>query len=124
MTRQDFHTLTKNINVYRVVKPLVGKLHHSKIGDKYNSETLYENDYNITDLLDRGFIELVPVTFPFESEIVNTNEHTVFSLCPDCHHWGVNFPLDKVCGNCGYPKTITYYDAETIDKYIKSLYLK
>ena len=28
-------------------------------------------------------------------------------------------PLSNTCGNCCYPRTITYYDALTIDKMLK-----
>jgi len=58
--------------------------------------------------------------FPFQMDIVGKNVHTVFVICPACHHRGVNVPLETVCGNCGQEGCITYYDAETIHNYLTS----
>lgn len=59
--------------------------------------------------------------FPFEIEIVGKNQHSVWTKCKQCLQFGINMPLEKKCGNCGYTETITYYDAETIQKFINSL---
>lgn len=120
--KKEFHNMMKNINKYKIIKKLEGeKLQYANIGDIFSSDVLYNNDYNIIDLIEQGFIELIPDIFPFEKEIIGKNVHSVYSICPDCHMKGINFPLEKECGNCGYPKCITYYDAQTINDYINSL---
>lgn len=53
--------------------------------------------------------------YDFEKKITGKNHHTVYDRCPECLQTGVNMPLDKTCGNCGYEGTITYYDAKTIN---------
>lgn len=50
--------------------------------------------------------------------LVGKNLHSVYSRCPHCLQMGINFPLDYVCGNCGKEGTITFYDEETINKYM------
>jgi uncharacterized OB-fold protein len=54
-----------------------------------------------------------------ESFLIEKNQHTVFTACINCGFWGVNFPLERACGNCGSLDTITYYDHKTINKYLK-----
>lgn len=50
-----------------------------------------------------------------EKELVGKNLHSVYTHCLSCHSWGINMPLNKVCGNCGKnTDTYTYYDSETI----------
>jgi ribosomal protein L37E len=58
--------------------------------------------------------------FPFEKEVVGKNIHSVITVCPQCGSHGVNMPLEKECGNCGYTETRTYYDAETIHNLLQS----
>ena len=121
MTQDEFFQLAKNRNRYRVNKPLTGELAYAKIGDTYYSDTLYNRGYNMDSLVENGVLELIPDVFPFEKEIVGPNIHSVYVLCSECRSWGINMPLDKQCGNCGYTEGKTYYDAETIDKYIRSI---
>lgn len=56
--------------------------------------------------------------YNFEKELVGKNIHGVFVYCFDCFTYGNNFPLDMICGNCNSLNTTTYYDSETIDKYL------
>lgn len=121
MTEAEFFELAKNRNRYKVIKRLNGKLSYAKVGDTYNSDTLYDLGYNILELVSGGFLELVPRVFPFEREIVGKNVHSVLTVCPQCRSHGINFPLDKQCGNCDYTETRTYYDAETIHNYLTQL---
>ena len=121
MTKEEFFSLAKNRNRYRVIKPLTGELSYAQIGDTYNSDILYERGYNTIELVKQGVLELIPKVFPFEAKVVGKNVHSVYTLCPECKTWGINMPLEKECGNCGYPKGITYYDAETIDNYLRSI---
>ena len=51
----------------------------------------------------------------FEKLAIGKNVHSVYVLCPECKTWGVNMPLNKVCGDCGFLDGITYYDSETIN---------
>lgn len=114
MNREDFFQLAKNINRYKVLKQLPPPLDYAKIGDCFHSDILYDRGYNIIQLVADGYLELIPRIFPFEKEIVAKTKHSVLTVCPECGSHGVNMPLDKVCGNCGYTETRTYYDAETI----------
>jgi len=123
MTKKEFFQLAKNRNTYKVVKPLHGELSYAKLNDKFKSDTLYDRGYNILQLVQDGYLELVPRIFHFEKEIVGKNVHSVFSVCPECGSHGVNMPLEKECGNCGYTETITYYDAETIHNLLQSTHL-
>jgi hypothetical protein len=119
MKKEEFYQLAKNRNRYKVLKPLIGELSHAKIGDTYFSDTLYERGYNMDALVEQGVLERIPDVFPFEKEIVGHNVHSVYSWCSECQSFGINAPLNKECGNCGYSKTHTYYDAETIDNYLR-----
>ncbi len=118
MTKEDWHKLAKKRKVYKVIGRMVGDLSYAEVGDCFLSDILYERGYNITNLVNGNVIKLVPTISPFEKKILGKNIHSVRSWCPDCFAWGINMPLDKECGSCGYPKTITYYDAETIQNYI------
>lgn len=121
MTKEEFFELAKNINTYKIKKRLTGDLHYAKKGDTFLSDTLYERGYNINQLILDGFLEIVPRIFEFEKMIVGKNVHTIFTVCPQCFNHGVNLPLDKICGNCGFTETMTYYDAETINNLLIEL---
>lgn len=56
----------------------------------------------------------------WQKDLVGKNQHSVYSRCPDCLQMGINMPLDRVCGNCGKDNCVTYYDEETIHKYLHS----
>ena len=57
----------------------------------------------------------------WEKEAVGKNVHSVYTHCLSCSTWGVNMPLDKICGNCGKSTdTYTYYDSETISLLLSS----
>jgi ribosomal protein L37E len=114
MNRQEFLQLAKNRNKYRVLKQLDGELNYVNVGDFFYSDTLFDRGYNMNALVESGYLELVPRVFPFEKEIVGKNHFSVITVCPECGSHGVNMPLEKECGNCGYTETRTYYDAETI----------
>ncbi len=58
-------------------------------------------------------------SYDFEKAIVGKNIHSVLSKCPECMITGINIPLDRTCGNCGFTPTITYYDAQTINETMK-----
>jgi ribosomal protein L37E len=120
MEQQEFFQLAKNRNTYKVIKQLDGELSYAKVGDKYMSDTLYDRGYNINQLVNDGYLELVPRIFPFEKEVVGKNVHSVLTVCPECGSHGVNMPLEKECGNCGYTETKTYYDAETVHNLLQS----
>lgn len=119
-SKDDFFELAKNLNTYWVKKKLPGELSYADIGDKYHSDILYDRGYNIEKLVKHGYLELVPRIFPFEKDVVGKNVHSVITVCPECGSHGVNMPLEKICGNCGYSETRTYYDAETIQIYLNS----
>lgn len=121
MEKTEFYQLAKNRNKYRVAKQLDGELAYAEIGNTYFSDTLYERGYNINELCKTGHLELVPRVFDFEKEVVGKNIHSVLTVCPECGSYGVNLPLEKQCGNCGYSECWTYYDAETIDNLIRAV---
>jgi len=50
----------------------------------------------------------------WEERAVGKNVHSVYVHCYECRTDGVNFPLERKCGNCGSMDTSTYYDKETI----------
>lgn len=50
----------------------------------------------------------------WEKESVGMNVHSVYVFCYECKTDGINFPLERKCGNCGSEDTMTYYDRETI----------
>ena len=118
MENKEFFESVKNTNIYKILKPLNGELSYCQIGDKYTSDILYERGYNIIELVENGYLELVPKIFPFEHEIIDKNIHSVITVCGECGINGINLPLQKECGNCGYPYTKTYYDSETIQNYL------
>ena len=61
--------------------------------------------------------ESEPTVERWEPGAVGKNVHSVYTHCRNCWMWGINMPLDKVCGNCGKTTDIeTYYDSETITK--------
>ena len=41
-------------------------------------------------------------------------KHSLYTFCLKCHNWGINFPNDKVCGNCSSEKTITSEISSTL----------
>jgi ribosomal protein L37E len=114
MEQHEFRSLAKNRNKYQILKTLDGDLSYAKKGDCFFSDTLFDRGYNILSLVQSGHIELVPRVFPFEKNIIGKNRHSVITVCPECGSHGVNMPLEKECGNCGYTETRAYYDAHTI----------
>jgi hypothetical protein len=50
----------------------------------------------------------------WEEKAVGKNVHSVYVFCYECKTDGINFPLERKCGNCGSMDTMTYYDRETI----------
>lgn len=52
-------------------------------------------------------------------QLEGKNIHSVYTRCYECKMWGVNFPNDDICANCSGTDTMTYYDAETVQKAIK-----
>ena len=121
LTKEEFNEKSKDINVYRILKPIPPPLDYAKKGDRYHAQTLYERGYNIVKLIEDKFIELANEPFPFQKELVGKNIHSVYSKCPECGSFGINMPLDNICGNCNYPRCITYYDAETIYQYLQTI---
>ena len=119
MTEQEFIANSGNIHVYRILKKLPGnELASMAIGDKVHNSTLYDRGFNILKLVEWGYIKNIDEPYDWQKELVGKNEHSVFVVCGQCGLQGVNFPLDNKCGNCGYEKCLTYYDAQTIDKLI------
>lgn len=59
------------------------------------------------------------IVYPFEENI--KNKHSVYTLCPNCHTWGINMPGEKMCGDCNFPYGITYYSAEDVNNLIKKI---
>jgi len=43
------------------------------------------------------------------------HKHSIYMHCWVCHTWGIGFPNDKVCGNCGSEETTTYYPDDIWD---------
>lgn len=122
--KKELHERAVNIRKYKVLKPLSGwfsKYKNKGVGEVFNSEVLYDRGYNIQQLIHQGSIELIPDVFPFQADIAGKNRHSVYSRCPECFQMSINMPLEVGCPSCGYPKTITYYDAETISDYINTL---
>lgn len=118
MNKEQFLKLASNRHTYQVKKRLDGDLNYAEIGDTFYSDTLYNRGYNMTDLVETGHLVLMDEPFNFQRELVGKNIHSVFVKCPQCGSIGVNEPLNIICGNCNYPKCITYYDAETIQNYL------
>lgn len=124
LSNEELYLKAKNVKVYRVLKPLPGyfqKYKNKGLGHKFNSEILYRRGYNIKELIASGHIKEIPKILPFEKEIIRKNEHSVYTKCKKCFGWSITMPLETECLHCGYPGTITYYDAETIQNYIESL---
>lgn len=115
LSNKEFNELAENRNLYLILKPLSGELSYAKVGDKYYSDTLYERGYNINELVLSGVLKMINEPFYWQQKLVGKNEHTVYSYCPNCQAFGVNMPLDNKCGSCEHPRTITYYDAFTIN---------
>lgn len=120
MDKEKFLELAKNESTYRTLKEFPIPSGKAKVGDKFRSKILYDMGYNMLDFIERGYLERIPDVFDFEHEVIGKNQHSVHTWCPECFAWSINMPLEKECG-CGYPKGITYYDAETIDNYIKTI---
>lgn len=119
MDEKEFIETSDNIRIYRVLKPLPGS--SWQIGDKVHNSTLYHAGHNIEKLLKYEYIKNIDEPYDWQKELVGKNEHTVYVKCGQCGTFGVNFPLDTKCGNCGYAKGITYYDAQTIDVLINKI---
>lgn len=54
-----------------------------------------------------------------ETELAGKNIHSVYTLCFKCHSWGINLPHNHNCGNCNSTDTTTYYDIDTVTKYVR-----
>lgn len=121
MTKEEFIKHSANIHTYRIVRPLPDELAYMKPGDKVQNSTLFDRGYNILKLVECGYIKNIDEPYEWQKELVGKNEHSVYSKCGQCGKMSVNFPLDNKCGDCGYEKCITYYDAQTIDMLIQSL---
>ena len=48
--------------------------------------------------------------------VLRSPRHSVYVHCPICWTWGVNFPGDPVCGNCGYTPCVEYYPCGSPDE--------
>lgn len=121
MSKEEFIANSGNIHIYRIVKQLPAELSYLKPGDKVKNSVLYDRGYNILKLVETGYIKNIDEPYDWQKELVGKNEHSVLSVCGECGSHGVNFPLDNKCGNCGYEKCITYYDAQTIDVLITKI---
>lgn len=115
MEKELFYKKAANTNLYRVLKPLPPPLDYSSRNDKYHSDILYDRGYNINQLVSDGYLELAEEPFQWQKDLVGKNKHSVYCWCPECQSFGINMPLQTVCGNCGYPKCTTYYDVHTIN---------
>lgn len=118
LTKKQFYQLAENRHKYRVIKKLTGELSYSEIGSLFYSDTLYKRGYNMSKLVEDGYLELMDEPFDFQKQIVGKNVHSVYIKCPECSMWGISEPLSTECGNCGYTKCITYYSAETIQCFL------
>lgn len=123
ISKEEFIANSENYRVYGVVKTLPGDLSYMKPGDKVSNKTLYDNGHNIAKAIQWGYIKSSDEPFDWQKELVGKNEHSVYSWCPECQSFGVNMPLDTKCGNCGYAKCTTFYDAQTIDSLITRIKL-
>jgi len=122
MEKKDFIATAHNRNRYKIINQLpdIGKSHSMMVGNEYLSSTIYENGYNILDLVNKGYlIKIEKEPYEWQKELVGKNKNTVYSWCPQCLSFGVNFPLDNECGNCGWKETITFYDANTINEHME-----
>lgn len=41
--------------------------------------------------------------------VITPHRHSIYTRCFDCQMWGINFPDDPKCGNCGSTNTVEYY---------------
>lgn len=119
MDEKQFIETSGNIRIYRILKPIPEGTW--KVGDKVHNSTLYYAGHNIEKLLKFKYIKNIDEPYDWQKELVGKNEHSVYVKCGQCGTFGVNMPLDNKCGNCGYEKCITYYDAQTIDVLINYL---
>src|SRR5438132_14265939 len=55
----------------------------------------------------------IKVTCAYTEEATEQeSKHSIYTHCWECNMWGINFPNDKVCGNCSSEDTTTYYPLE------------
>lgn len=120
-SKEEFIANSGNVHTYRIVKKLPDELSYLVPGDKVQNSTLYDRGYNILKLVEQGYIKNIDEPYEWQKSLVGKNEHSVYSMCGQCGTHGINLPLENKCGNCGYEKCITYYDAQTIDKLITEL---
>ena len=120
-TEKEFIENSENSHTYRIIKKLPGELEYMQPGDKVHNSILYDRGYNILKFIEHGYIKNIDEPYEWQKQLVGKNEHTVYVSCGQCGKMAVNFPLDNKCGNCGYAKCITYYDAQTIDVLINSI---
>lgn len=120
MKKEKFIELVTNRILYKIVKSLPEMPKSIEVGGKYYSETLYNLGYNMEKLVKHGYLSVLGEPYEFQKEIIGQNVKSVFVKCGECGTMGINDPLNIVCGNCGYPKCVSYYDAETINDYIQS----
>lgn len=121
MNEKEFIETSGNIKTYRIAKTLPGELSYMNIGDKVQNSILFDRGYNILKFVKHGYLKNIDEPYDWQKQLVDKNEHTVYVHCGQCGKMGVNFPLDNKCGNCGYEKCITYYDAQTIDNFIRQI---
>lgn len=118
--KKEFLESMKNRNSYKVLEtftPPGRNKNWAKKGNKYGSDTIYDWGLNPETLIKEGKIELIEKEpFQWQKDLVGKNQHTVYSWCPECLKFGVNMPLENCCPDCGHTKTITYYDAKTINE--------
>lgn len=119
--KEKFFELAKNRKKYKILKQLPEQPKSLTIGDKYYSETLYDHGYNMEKLVKYGYLQVVSEPFAFQKDLIGKNVHSVIVKCSECGYAGINEPLNTVCANCNYPKSVTYYDAETINDYLQSI---
>ena len=116
--KKEFIANSANHKTYRVIAKLPGVLSSFSVGDKVGDKVLYDRGYNIIGLIKDGYIRNIDEPYDWQKDLVGKNEHSVYSWCPECQSFGINMPLDNKCGNCGYAKCTTFYDAQTIDSLI------
>lgn len=54
-----------------------------------------------------------------EEKLIGKNIHSVYTLCFECHTWGVNGPKNYQCGSCNSLDTLKYYDIVTVSQVIE-----
>ena len=119
MDKKTFIETSGNVHLYRILKLIPGC--DWKVNDRVQSGTLYDKGFNILELVEKKYIKNIDEPYEWQKWLVGKNEHSVLSLCGQCGHQQVPFPLDNKCGSCGYERCITYYDAQTIDLLINHL---